>query len=47
MRSTILGTIPRLEMDFLIQTTSFAALDASIYSASVLESTTFSCFELF
>jgi len=32
MGSTILGTIPRLEMSFLIQTTSFVALDATIYS---------------
>ena len=42
-----LGTIPRSEMNFLIQTASFAALDAAIYSASVVESATVSCFELF
>ena len=34
-------------MNFLIQITSFAALEAAIYSASVVESATVSCFELF
>ena len=34
-------------MNFLIQTNSFAASDAVMYSASVVESATVLCFELF
>jgi len=45
MGSTILGT--RSEMNFLIQTTYFAALDAAIYSTSAIKSTTASYLELF
>ena len=43
----ILGTTPSPVMNFLIQTTSLVAYDAAIYSASVVESATLSCFELF
>ncbi|KAK8495707.1 hypothetical protein V6N12_011657 [Hibiscus sabdariffa] len=45
--SGMLGTSSNFDMNFLIQTTSFAASLAAIYSASVVESTTVSCFELF
>jgi len=34
-------------MNFLIQTPSFAASEAAMYSASVVESAEVSCFELF
>ena len=44
--SDILGTIPNLVMNFLIQTASLAASEAAIYSASVVESVTVSCFKL-
>jgi hypothetical protein len=40
-------TTPKLETKFLIQTTSFATLEAAIYSAFVVESATISCLELF
>ena len=43
----ILGTTPSPIMNFLIQTTSLVASYATIYSVSVVESTTVSCFELF
>ena len=43
----ILGTTPSLVMNFLIQTTSLAASDVAIYSASVVESAMVTCFELF
>ncbi|KAK2456386.1 hypothetical protein QL285_003757 [Trifolium repens] len=43
----MLGTTSSSVMNFLIQTASFAALEAAIYSASVVESATVSCFELF
>src|SRR6266542_1070967 len=42
-----LGTTPSSIMNFLIQTTSFAASEAAIYSASVVESATVDCLELF
>ena len=41
------GTIPSLVMNFLIQTTSLAAFDAAIYSASVVELAMTPCLELF
>ena len=43
----ILGTTPSPVMNFLIQTASLAASNAAIYSASIVESATVSCFELF
>jgi hypothetical protein len=43
----ILATTLRFEIKFLSQTASFAASDAAMYSASVVESAMVSCFELF
>ena len=43
----MLGTTPNPVMKFLIQTASFAASLAVIYSDSIVESATVSCFELF
>src|SRR3954469_19386364 len=40
-------TTPRSMRKFLIQTTSFAASEAAIYSASVVDADTVSCLELF
>ena len=42
----ILGITPSLVMNFLIHTTSLAAFEAAIYSASVVESTIVSYLEL-
>jgi hypothetical protein len=42
-----LGTTPNLETKFLIQTTSFAASEAAMYSASVVEFATVFRLELF
>src|SRR5664279_976588 len=42
-----LGTTPRSIRNFLIHTPSFAASEAAMYSASVVESATVSCLELF
>ncbi|KAK9111977.1 hypothetical protein Scep_019496 [Stephania cephalantha] len=47
MGLAILETTPSSDMNFLIQTASLAASDTAIYSASILESATVSCFELF
>src|SRR5664279_4851021 len=41
------GTTPTSIRNFLIQTPSFAASEPAIYSASVIESATVSCLELF
>ena len=38
MGSALLGTTPSPEMNFLIQTASFAASEAAMYLASVVES---------
>ncbi|MGI4673382.1 hypothetical protein ACR2XN_28360, partial [Klebsiella pneumoniae] len=46
-RSAIDGTTPSSVMKFRIQTASLAASQAAIYSASIVESATVSCFELF
>ncbi|KAL4339884.1 hypothetical protein GQ457_08G026640 [Hibiscus cannabinus] len=46
-RSDMLGTTPNSDMNFFIQTASFAASLAAIYPASVVELTIVSCFELF
>ncbi|KAJ9566994.1 hypothetical protein OSB04_002960 [Centaurea solstitialis] len=43
----ILATTLRSDRKFLSQTASFAASDAAMYSASVVESAIVSCFELF
>ncbi|KAK8690667.1 hypothetical protein V6N13_074198 [Hibiscus sabdariffa] len=43
----MLGITPNSVMNFLIQTASLAASLVAIYSASVVESATMSCFELF
>src|SRR5581483_7064104 len=43
----ILATTLKSERKFLSQTASFAALDAAMYSTSVVESAIVSCFELF
>jgi hypothetical protein len=42
-----LGTTPNLETKFLIQIAFFATLEEAIYSASIVESATISCLELF
>ncbi|EFH51116.1 predicted protein, partial [Arabidopsis lyrata subsp. lyrata] len=47
MGPEILGTTPSSVMNFLIQTASLAASEAAIYSASVVESATVLCLELF
>ena len=43
----MLGTTPNSVMNFLNQTASLAASDAAIYSASIVESATVLCLELF
>ena len=43
----MLGTTPSLVMNFLIQTASFTASEAAIFSDTVVESGTVSCLELF
>ena len=45
--STMIGTTPSFEINFLIQTTSLAASEAAIYSTSVVESIVVSYLELF
>ncbi|KAK8556311.1 hypothetical protein V6N12_002719 [Hibiscus sabdariffa] len=47
VESDMLGTTPSSVTNFLIQTASFAASLAAMYLASVVESATVSCFELF
>jgi hypothetical protein len=42
-----LGSTPSSIRNFLIQTPSFAASKATMYSASIVESATVSCLELF
>ena len=44
--NAMVGTTPRSEMNFLIQTASLAASDAAIYSASVVESAVVLCLQL-
>ena len=44
--SDVLGTIPNLVMNFIIQTASLAASEAAMYSASIVESATVSYFKL-
>ena len=45
--STMVGTNPNSEVNFLIQTTSLAASEAAMYFASIVESTVVSYLELF
>src|SRR3954468_19475222 len=47
MGSSALGTTPSSVMNFLIQYPSFVASEAVMYSASVVESATVFCLELF
>ena len=47
IRFSILGTTPNFVINFLSQTASLVALEAAIYSASVVESAVDPCMELF
>ena len=47
IKSTMLGTTPSSTMNFFIQTTSLAAVEATMYSDSVVEFAKVYCLELF
>ena len=47
IRSTMLGTTPSSTMNFFIQTTSLAAVEAAMYYDSVVEFSIVSYLELF